>query len=175
MWNKGYAFIIIIIIFMIWIYEKTFFWILVFIGLAWILYRMLRQEPYTQYGYKGGREFELSYTPEPTRRRKIEKRRSKRQYFDEHSHSDWENMPTPIKDQIYEKNGYLFNGHHRPIHREVAERELWNKGLYDKRFTKPFSEYQVHHKDGNKKNNSPENLEIVSKKEHRKRHYMFDN
>ena len=54
------------------------------------------------------------------------------------------------------------------IHRQVAYKEIYLKGrtLYPK----PFSEYQVHHRDGNKRNNSVGNLQIVTNEEHERIH-----
>ena len=54
------------------------------------------------------------------------------------------------------------------IHRQVAYKEIYLNGrtLYPK----PFSEYQVHHRDGNKRNNSVGNLQIVTNEEHERIH-----
>ena len=60
-----------------------------------------------------------------------------------------------------EKTGYFLNtGIHKRLHRYVYEHEVGEipKG------------YDIHHKDHNKNNNEPENLELLTRKEHLKRH-----
>jgi len=50
------------------------------------------------------------------------------------------------------------------VHRELAYEHIYIKNRKD--YQLPFSAYQVHHKDGDKTNNSIENLQIVTKEEH---------
>jgi hypothetical protein len=52
------------------------------------------------------------------------------------------------------------------IHRKVAFRYHYNSQEYSQR----YREYDVHHKDGNKRNNSPGNLQILTREEHKKLH-----
>lgn len=54
----------------------------------------------------------------------------------------------------------------RLIHRTIAYKQIYNYNKYPER----FGFYDVHHKDENKLNNSPENLEILSRKEHQLKH-----
>jgi hypothetical protein len=64
--------------------------------------------------------------------------------------------------------GYERQGHSTLIHRQIAYREIYlkNRNIYPL----PFSKYIIHHKDLNKKNNSIDNLQIVTKEEHNKIH-----
>lgn len=54
------------------------------------------------------------------------------------------------------------------MHRQIAYREIYLKNR-DK-YPLPFSKYQVHHKDGNKKNYKVSNLQIVTREEHERIH-----
>jgi uncharacterized C2H2 Zn-finger protein len=62
-----------------------------------------------------------------------------------------------------DNNGYLrFNNTNKLVHRWIAEKNIGRKLKPDE---------IVHHKDGNKLNNSPENLYVFSsQKEHQKLH-----
>lgn len=71
------------------------------------------------------------------------------------------------RNTIYiDKRGYQRNGYHRLIHRNVAYHHLYSKWKYRYR----FGSYDVHHKDRNKLNNDPDNLEILTRAEHRAKH-----
>ena len=83
------------------------------------------------------------------------------------AHSHWERIDTPLKRQTtIDKNGYKRNGYRRLIHRDKAEKLIYNKGDFELEFWK----YDVHHKDGNKLNNRRDNLEILTREEHKKKH-----
>jgi hypothetical protein len=63
-----------------------------------------------------------------------------------------------------EENGYdqvLINGEWRWVHRIIA-REKMGSAIFDG--------FEVHHIDGDKKNNDPSNLQVLSKDEHQKLH-----
>ena len=83
------------------------------------------------------------------------------------------------------KNGYIFvrcEEHPFSIegwireHRIIAEKFLLNDEnsiiINNKKFLKP--ELEVHHLDRNKKNNLPDNLQILTKKEHKAIHNLED-
>jgi hypothetical protein len=58
--------------------------------------------------------------------------------------------------------GYMRNGWKDLIHRNVAYKHHYDRN----KFRMPFSKYDVHHKDQNKLNNSPKNLQILTRKQH---------
>lgn len=62
--------------------------------------------------------------------------------------------------------GYERDGFGDLIHRKVAYTHLYDYPKYPKR----FRSYDVHHIDGNKRNNSPDNLQILTRKEHKAKH-----
>ena len=79
----------------------------------------------------------------------------------------------------YERKTYIDNKGYaryiktdRLVHRDVAYKYIYNSMKYPLR----FSDYQIHHKDGNKLNNHPSNLELVTRKEHEENHgFSFEN
>lgn len=66
-----------------------------------------------------------------------------------------------------DSRGYERNGYHKLIHRTVAFRELYD---HPNTHILRFGEYDVHHIDRNKKNNSPENLQILTREQHKVKH-----
>lgn len=75
-------------------------------------------------------------------------------------------MPSPV---FTDENGYRrWAGDGKLVHRGVAYKKIYlpNKDSYPL----PFSEYVVHHKDENKKNNDVSNLQIVTQEEHERIH-----
>ena len=66
-------------------------------------------------------------------------------------------------------DGFVFE------HRLVAEKYLLTQEnsieINGKRYLSP--EYMVHHKDGNKLNNTPDNLEVLTKAEHTRVHNLL--
>jgi hypothetical protein len=66
-----------------------------------------------------------------------------------------------------DEKGYIcFENTGKTIHRTAAWQHLYS----EKKYPKKFREYQVHHKDLDKKNNDISNLEIVTKEKHKKIH-----
>lgn len=75
-----------------------------------------------------------------------------------------------FQDKSYDKRGYEIK---KPKHSNLAHRQIAYEKIYlknRKKYPLPFSKYIVHHKDGDKKNNKIENLEILVPKEHENKH-----
>lgn len=72
------------------------------------------------------------------------------------------------KTEIDRKGYRIWKDSGRLVHRWVALKEIYSKDR--KKYPLKFSEYQVHHKDGDKLNNRPENLELVERGNHEKKH-----
>ena len=67
-------------------------------------------------------------------------------------------------------NGYLrWNSDDHLCHRDIAFNYIYKKDS----FTNIFSEYDVHHKNENRFDNNPENLEIIFREEHELEHGQF--
>jgi len=65
-----------------------------------------------------------------------------------------------------DERGYI--RHSNLVSRGKAKEQIWEKNR-DK-YPLPFTEYVVHHKDGDKKNNKIENLQLMTPKEHNELH-----
>ncbi len=126
----------------------SFLGVVIFFLILWVFWRLARRETPPRYNYR-----DWNYTT-----RKSLKKVS----------SNWENLDISLLDgETYtDDRGYDRNGDGRLVHRKVAHKHHYTKD----KFSKGFREYVVHHKDKNKKNNSPENLEILTKEEHNKKH-----
>ncbi len=78
------------------------------------------------------------------------------------------------KDELKEQTEKDFQGNWRfkdskkLVHRWVAYKYIYLKDR--KKYPLEFKDYQVHHKDRNKNNNGAENLELIPRAEHEKRH-----
>ena len=66
-----------------------------------------------------------------------------------------------------DKNGYKRNIFGDLVHRNIAYNQLYD---YPKKHNKRFRNYDVHHIDRNKTNNSPDNLLILTREEHKAVH-----
>lgn len=74
---------------------------------------------------------------------------------------------------VTDYKGYLRDFHSRRlVSREVAFEHVYRRNR--RRYPLPFRCYLVHHKDGNKRNNNPDNLELFTRKEHDKLHSSFN-
>jgi len=73
-----------------------------------------------------------------------------------------------------DSNGYIrYKDNDRLVHREIAFKYIYSTNR--KQYPLRFSEYQVHHKDGDKQNNIQSNLTLVTKREHENiQGYKFD-
>ena len=72
--------------------------------------------------------------------------------------------------RVLDLRGYERDGYDRLVHRDVAYNEIYKEGYQTGKFTRRFGEYDVHHIDRNKRNNSPENLQILTREEHNEEH-----
>ena len=75
---------------------------------------------------------------------------------------------------MIDENGYKRGKlkHSDLIHRQIAYKEIYLKNREN--YPLPFSEYVVHHKDENKKNNDVSNLQILTPPEHEDIHGIND-
>ncbi|MBU1252675.1 MAG: HNH endonuclease [Nanoarchaeota archaeon] len=65
-----------------------------------------------------------------------------------------------FEEETYEHKGYRYwKKSGDSVHRSRAYKEIYLKDR--KKYPLSFQEYQVHHKDGDKKNNRTENLELI--------------
>ena len=71
-----------------------------------------------------------------------------------------------LNERNEDARGYYRNGYGRLVHRDTAFKCLYSYPKYPLR----FREYDIHHKDRNKKNNHPDNLAILTRDEHKKAH-----
>lgn len=69
-----------------------------------------------------------------------------------------------------DKKGY--KRHSNLVHREKAYEQIYQKNRA--KYPLPFSEYVVHHKDGDKQNNNIENLQLLTQEEHKIKHGIYD-
>lgn len=70
------------------------------------------------------------------------------------------------KKEFYkDEKGYTRqNTHSNAWHRKVAYHKIYLKNR--SKYKLPFSKYEVHHKDGNKSNNDPSNLQLLTPEQH---------
>ena len=75
-----------------------------------------------------------------------------------------------MKDTYIDNKGYeRFNDSKKLVHRWIAYTHVYKKNKSD--YPLPFSKYQVHHKDGNKKHNYSDHLELVEMEDHWNAHF----
>lgn len=91
---------------------------------------------------------------------------------------NWGHKPEPVQILAYkersrktyiDKKGYKrYKNNDRLIHRDIAYYKIYRKSFGE--YLKKFGEYDIHHKDGNKLNNTIKNLQILTRNEHKKKH-----
>lgn len=71
---------------------------------------------------------------------------------------------------LVDYNGYLrWKSDNRLCHRDIAFKYIFRKGS----FPNKFSEYDVHHKNQNRFDNNPDNLDVIFREEHEIEHGVF--
>lgn len=81
-----------------------------------------------------------------------------------------------LKNTYIDDKGYIrYEYSDRLVHRRVAEQKLYrdSNGKKRKQYKKHFSQYVIHHKDEDKQNNDPDNLQILTKAEHKAIHNKY--
>ncbi len=78
-----------------------------------------------------------------------------------------------FEEKTYEDQwGYFrWRDTNRLVHRTIAFKEIYLKDR--KKYPSPFYKYQIDHKDGNKKNNKKENLDLVPIRIHELKHNIL--
>jgi hypothetical protein len=69
-----------------------------------------------------------------------------------------------------DNRGYFRNGYNKLVHRDIAYNEIYKNGYANGEYKLRFGEYDIHHKDRNKQNNEVDNLQILTREEHKKIH-----
>jgi hypothetical protein len=103
----------------------------------------------------------------------FDKKESRRNFLIEHKNDFWvdiEKLNAGLginRNTVYfDENGYLrWISNNRLCHRDIAFENQLHYGKNDR-----FSECDVHHKDKNKLNNNPDNLEVLTREEHEVEH-----
>jgi len=72
-----------------------------------------------------------------------------------------------LNERHIDLRGDYRNGYGKLIHRDIAYKEIYQYPLKHKL---RFGDYDIHHIDKNKLNNSVENLEILTREQHKKKH-----
>ena len=80
-----------------------------------------------------------------------------------------------IPTNYIDNRGYERDGYGDLVHRNIAYEEIYKDGYMSGEYEKRFSDYDVHHIDGNKRNNSVENLQILTREEHEQIHQLQRN
>lgn len=81
-------------------------------------------------------------------------------------------MQEKDKQRFIDDLGYLrFKNSGKLVHRFIAKKYIYDK--HPEKYKKLFSEYDIHHKDNIKTNNTHTNLEILTREQHIKKHKML--
>jgi hypothetical protein len=71
-----------------------------------------------------------------------------------------------LNERHEDSRGYYRNGYGELVHRRLAWKYIYSYPKYSRQ----FRYYDIHHIDGNKKNNSLDNLAILTREEHQEEH-----
>ena len=129
--------------------------ILVFLYITWVIYDHYKIRPID--------DLEVESVEAPKKKPKV-----KEKFVEEKKKEIISKDPEKAEEPKFyiDERGYERDEEGVLIHRKVAWQYLYDISEH----TKNFREYDVHHKDMNKRNNHKDNLQILTREEHKKEH-----